>query len=175
MNSDAKQRGTLLSPFTESVIAPVCRPNGRARTAAAKLTDQLSEASPTGGAATAFMVVVGTEVMRMVFGLGYCCGVWVVLVLVLAATVRSTYLSSSGRMEPPLSLCSGLWPPWLLKGCFVVLTARASAPRYAGHWFQFHLYLHNRTSPLRQVVRHLVPIPPVTPSSLTLDPKGEKP
>ena len=60
-------------------------------------------------------------------------------------------------------------------GCFVVLTARAPATRYAGHWSQSHLHLHNRTSPLRQVVRHLVPIRPVTTSSLALDPKDEKP
>jgi O-antigen/teichoic acid export membrane protein len=101
----------LLSPFTESVIVPVCRATGRARTAAAKLTDQLSAASLTGGATTAFMVVAGAEAMRMVFGPGYCPGVWVVLVLVLAATKRTTYLSSSGRMEPPLSFCSSLRAP----------------------------------------------------------------
>lgn len=60
-------------------------------------------------------------------------------------------------------------------GYFFVLTARASATRYADYWFQSHMHLHDRTSPLRQVVRHLVPIRPVATSSLALDPEDEKP
>jgi hypothetical protein len=98
----------LISPFAESVIVPVCRTTARARTAAAELRDQLSATSLTGGPTTAFIVVAGAEAMCMVFGPGYCSGVRVVLVFVLAATIRTTYLSSSSRLEPPLSLCVGL-------------------------------------------------------------------
>jgi len=83
----------FFTPFTESLFVSLCRAAVPARAAVAGLAAQLSVVALAGGATAAFIVVaVGAEGMRMVFGGGYGGGVWVVLVLVLAETIRSMYM-----------------------------------------------------------------------------------
>jgi len=83
----------LFSPFTESLFVSLCRGTAGAREAVARLAAQLSMVTLAGGTATAFIVVAaGADGMRMVFGGGYGRGVWVVLVLVLAETIRGMYM-----------------------------------------------------------------------------------
>ena len=80
----------FFTPFTESLFVSLCRATTGARPAVARLAAQLSVMALTGGATAAFIVVAaGAGGMRLVFGSGYGRGVWIVLILVLAQTVRS--------------------------------------------------------------------------------------
>ena len=80
------------TPFIESLLLSLCRATAATRPAVARVATQLSVVALAGGATAAFVVVTaGAEGMRMVFGSGYGRSVWVVLVLVLAETIRSMY------------------------------------------------------------------------------------
>ena len=79
-------------PFIESVFVALCRATPATRPAVARLAAQLSVVALASGATVAFIVAAaGPDGMRLVFGTGYGRSVWVVLVLVLTATIRSMY------------------------------------------------------------------------------------
>jgi O-antigen/teichoic acid export membrane protein len=82
----------FIMPFTESLFVSLCRENASTAGAVAVLLIRLAVLALATGIAVAFMVVAaGASGMRMVFGSGYASGVWVVLIMVLADTIRSTY------------------------------------------------------------------------------------
>jgi O-antigen/teichoic acid export membrane protein len=90
----------FITPFTESLFVSLCRATAPTRAAVARLAARLSVVALAGGVTAAFLVVAAGAVgMRLIFGAGYAGAVPVVLVLVLADTVRSMYRPFVRRVQ----------------------------------------------------------------------------
>ncbi len=82
----------FFTPFTDSLFVSLCRAAAPTSAVVARLASQLSVMTLAGGATAACIIVAaGPTGMRLMFGGGYGNGVWVVLVFVLAETIRSMY------------------------------------------------------------------------------------
>ena len=82
----------LIMPFTESLFVSLCRATASTRGAVAVLVVRLAIVALATGITAAFVVVAAGPIgMRIAFGSGYGSGVWIVLVMILADTIRSIY------------------------------------------------------------------------------------
>jgi len=82
----------FIMPFTESLYVSLCRATASTIGTVAVLILRLAIVGLATGITVAFVVVAaGPAGMRIAFGSGYGSGVWVVLVVILADTIRSTY------------------------------------------------------------------------------------
>ena len=81
----------FITPFTESLYVSLCRATA-ATSAVAALVIRLATVALATGITAAFVVVAAGPIgMQFVFGRSYGSGVWVVLVMILADTIRSIY------------------------------------------------------------------------------------
>jgi O-antigen/teichoic acid export membrane protein len=82
----------FITPFTESLFVSLCRATASTTGAVAVLLVRLAIMALATGITVVFVVVAaGPNGMRVAFGGGYESGVWVVLFMVLADTIRSIY------------------------------------------------------------------------------------